>query len=109
MDKTARNRLPGDAVWVTPTATDYSGFSNVNKESIISVPPHMYGNGNEVFSSFKNGLIILDQVKLYQHVDWVVVTPFGPPTNKTVRDMHSAYVQVANHNRNNLDVFRRLR
>ena len=107
-DETVRNRLPPATIWVTPTITEYYGFSNNQKESIISIPPRVYENGdhadNEVYNSFKTSLNILDNVKLYQDVDWVVVTPFGVPTYKTVKDMHSAYVQ----NKQRLDVFRRI-
>ena len=108
-DETIRKRFPSNTVWVTPTKTEYYGFFNNQKESIISIPPKVHENGNhfdnEVYNSFKTSLNILDNVKLYQDVDWVVVTPFGVPTYKTVKDMHSAYVNVTKH-KQRLDVFR---
>jgi hypothetical protein len=108
-DETVRNRLPPNTIWVTPTVTEYYGFSNNQKESVISIPPRVHENGNyldnEVYNSFKTSLNILDNVKLYQDVDWVVVTPFGVPTHKTVKDMHSAYVNVTKH-KQRLGVFK---
>jgi hypothetical protein len=110
-DKTVRNRFPPNTIWVTPTVTEYYGFSNNQKESVISIPPRVCENenhaDNEVYKSFKHSLDILENVQLYQHVDWVVVTPFGGATYKTVKDMHSAYVNVTKH-KQRLNVFRHI-
>ena len=92
-DHTERRKLPDGTIWVRPGTGHEAYITNIAGETVISVPVAE----NQAFQSFQTSLHLLESVKAYRHVDWVAVSPFGPPEPFTAYAMRNAYVAFQSH------------
>jgi hypothetical protein len=92
-DDAVRRKLPNGTIWVKPSTDEQGSVLDIGGELIISVPIQ-----NRTFESFNTALHVLESVKAYRAVDWVAITPFGPPDPFTAWQMRNAYVDFIQTN-----------
>ena len=86
-DPQIRRKFPEGTVWVTPNPRPF-----LNPREIAVTSPCI--SDTHVFDAFQHALRSLNYMQDTRVMDWVVITPFGSPSDSTVHDMHAAYTQL---------------